>query len=136
MFANGEWFVTTNDLSSRALYGPGPMPRRTKPDAFALAVGKRIKALREEQGLTQEQLAYTSELGSKGHLSSLEKGLVMPTIATLRTLADGLGVLVADVVNEPGQNDRAKLLELTRSLPAGVLRKLVKELSATKPKRG
>lgn len=112
-------------------YGPG-MPRRTKPDAFALAVGKRIKALREEAGLTMEQLAYTSELGSKGHLSNLEKGLVMPTIATLRTLADGLGLLVADLVTDPTQNDRARLLEASRSLTPGALRKLVREVSAAK----
>jgi transcriptional regulator with XRE-family HTH domain len=111
------------------------MPRRTKPDALALAIGRRIRALRDEQRLTQEQLAFTSEMKSKGHLSSLEKGLVMPTVATLKGIADRLGVLVADVVNDPGDGDRAKLLELSRGLPPGVLRKLVKELSAAKRKR-
>jgi transcriptional regulator with XRE-family HTH domain len=113
----------------------GPMPRRKHPDALALEVGQRIRALREEAGITQEQLAFTSELGSKGHLSSLEKGLVMPTVATLKALADRLGVLVADLVNDPGEGDRAKLLELTRSLPAGVVRKLVRELTALKSKK-
>lgn len=108
------------------------MPRRTKPNALALAVGRRIKALREELDLTQEQLAYTSELGSKGHLSNLEKGLAMPTVATLKAIADRLDVLVADLVNDPRDGDRAKVLELTRGLPPGVLRKLVKELSAAK----
>ena len=112
------------------------MPRRTKPDALALAVGGRIRALREEAKLTMEQVAYTSELGSKGHLSSLEKGLVMPTVATLKAIADRLDVMVADLVNDPRDGDRAKLLELTRGLPRGVLRKLVKELSAArKPKK-
>jgi transcriptional regulator with XRE-family HTH domain len=106
------------------------MPRRSTPDALALAIGRRIRALREEQKVTQEQLAFTSELRSKGHLSSLEKGLVMPTVATLKAIADRLDVLVADVVNDPRDGDRAKLLELTRGLSAGVLRKLVKELSA------
>ncbi len=108
------------------------MPRRAKPDPLALAVGKRIRALREEAELTQEQLAYTSELGSKGHLSNLEKGLVMPTVATLKAIADRLDMLVADLVTDPREGDRAKLLELTRGLPAGSLRKLVKELSAAK----
>ncbi len=112
------------------------MPRRTKPDALALAVGRRIRALRQEQGLTMEKLAYEIDSGSKGHLSSLEKGLVMPTVATLKAVADRLEVLVADLVNDPRDGDRAKLLELTRGLPPGVLRKLVKELSAgRKPKK-
>jgi transcriptional regulator with XRE-family HTH domain len=97
-------------------------------------VGQRIRALREEVGLTQEQLAYTSELGSKGHLSNLEKGLAVPNVGTLRSLANRLGVLLADLVNDPGDGDRAKLIELTRSLSPGAIRKLVKELSAAKKK--
>jgi len=111
------------------------MPRRTKPDALALAIGLRIRALREEAGLTQEKLAYTSELGSKGHLSSLEKGLVMPTVATLRSIADRLDVLVADLVNDPTENERAKLLELTRSLPLEAVRRLIREASASKTRK-
>ena len=111
-----------------------PMPRRTEPDPLALAIGRRIRALRAERNITQEQLAFTSDVRSKGHLSSLEKGLVMPTVATLKALADRLDVLVADLVNDPRDGDRAKLLELTRGLPAGVLRKLVRDLSAAKAK--
>jgi len=110
------------------------MPRRTTPDALALAIGRRIRALREEAGLTQEKLAFESELRSKGHLSNLEAGLVMPTVATLRVVADRLGVLVADLVTDPKEGDRAKLIELTRGLAPGVLRKLVRELSASKKK--
>jgi transcriptional regulator with XRE-family HTH domain len=102
---------------------------------MALRIGQRIRQLREEKGLKQEQLVFESEFKSKGHLSSLEKGLVMPTAATLKLLADALGVLVADLVNDPEDGDRAKLLELTRDLPAGVVRKLVRELSSAKKKR-
>ncbi len=53
----------------------------------------------------------------------------------LKAIADRLGVLVADLVNDPGDGDRAKLLELTRSLPAGVVRRLVRELTAAKSKK-
>ena len=126
------WFVETNVRGCASPYGPADMPRRTKPDPLALAIGRRIRALREEEGINQEQLAFTSELRSKGHLSSLEKGLVMPTVATLKAIADRLEVLVADLVNDPADGDRAKLLELTRGLPAGALRKLVRELAAAK----
>jgi transcriptional regulator with XRE-family HTH domain len=67
---------------------------------------------------------------SKGHLSSLERGLLMPTVATLAVLAERLGVLVADIVNEPDAGDRARLLELSRGLGPGPLRKLVRDHTA------
>jgi transcriptional regulator with XRE-family HTH domain len=123
------------------------MPRRDKPDPLARRIGQRIRALREEQGVRQERLAYESEPRSrrraagrehglsKGHVSSIEGGLVMPTVATLQAIADRLGVLVADLVTDPSEGDRATLLELTRGLPAGALRKLVRELSAAATKK-
>ena len=82
-----------------------------------------------------EKLAFESDLQSKGHLSSIEKGLVMPTVATLAAIADRLEILVVDLVNEPEAGDRQKLIELSRSLPAGTVRKLVREMSAA-GKRG
>ena len=111
------------------------MPRRKVPDRYALAVGQRIRALREEQGITLEKLAFESDVRSKGHLSSLEKGLVMPTVATLKALADRLGVLVADLVNLPDDGDRAELLELSRRAPRGSVRKALRVLRAEKPSK-
>jgi transcriptional regulator with XRE-family HTH domain len=91
------------------------MPRRQKPHPFAAKVGRRIRQLRLEAGLTIEKLAYESDLGSKGHLSNLEKGLVVPTIETLRVLAERLGVLPMDLLNVGG-GARHELMELTRAL--------------------
>lgn len=79
--------------------------------------------------MTLEGLAFRAEV-SKGHLSLLERGLVMPTVATLEVLAPHLGVLAVDLLNDPGESDRAKLLELSRSIPRGALRKLVKDVEA------
>ncbi len=112
------------------------MPRRREPDPLALAVGRRIRQLREEAGLTLEKLAFESEGFSKGHLSSLERGLVMPTVATLAVLAERLGVLPLDVVTFPADDDRQRLVDATRSLPKGTIRKLLKELETTKPRAG
>ena len=92
------------------------MPRRTYPDELALQVGQRVKELREQAGLTIEQLAETSELGSKGHLSNLERGLVRPNIQTLKQLADGLEVLPLDLLTFPKRGLRQKLVDLTRQL--------------------
>lgn len=107
------------------------MPRRTKPDPFAQRVGRRIRELREEAKLTQERLAYESDLGSKGHLSSLERGLVVPTIETLRVLAERLGVLPLDLINFPDDGKREALIEATRATS----RKELEALLARLPRR-
>ena len=92
------------------------MPRREEPDDLALEVGQRIRELREEEGLTIQELAETSKLGSKGHLSSMERGLVRPNIQTLKQIANGLGVLPLDLMTFPKRDARQKLIELTRHL--------------------
>ena len=92
------------------------MPRRSAPDELALEVGRRIREIREEEGLTIQELAETSELGSKGHLSNMERGLVRPNIQTLKQIADGLGVLPLDLMTFPQHDVRQSLVDLTRQL--------------------
>lgn len=92
------------------------MPRRTEPDELAVEVGRRIREIREEEGLTIQDLAETSELGSKGHLSNMERGLVRPNIQTLKQVADGLGVLPLDLMTFPKHDIRQKLVDMTRQL--------------------
>jgi transcriptional regulator with XRE-family HTH domain len=92
------------------------MPRRIAPDALALAVGKRVRELRHEEGLTLEQLADTSEIGSKGHVSNIERGLVRPNIHTLKRLADALNVLPLDLLTFPHKTIRERLVDLTRKI--------------------
>ena len=81
---------------------------------LALEVGRRIREIRQEEGLTIAELAETSELGSKGHLSNMERGLVRPTIQTLKQVADGLGVLPLDLMTFPKHDVRQRLVDLTR----------------------
>jgi transcriptional regulator with XRE-family HTH domain len=104
------------------------MPRRIAPDKLALEVGQRIRNLRQEEGLTIEQLADQSEIGSKGHLSNMERGLVRPNIQTLKQVADGLGVLPLDLLTFPKKDIRQRVIELTRTLSARQLARLLKEL--------
>lgn len=107
------------------------MPRRSTPDELALEVGQRIREIREEEGLTIQELAETSELGSKGHLSNMERGLVRPNIQTLKQVADGLGVLPLDLMTFPKHDVRQRLVDLTRQLSfkkvSETLRWLVKQ---------
>jgi transcriptional regulator with XRE-family HTH domain len=111
------------------------MPRRSSPDALAAAVGNRIRLLREEAGLTLEKLAYESDLGSKGHLSSLERGLVVPTVTTLATLARGLGVHLLDLVTFPEAGERERLVALTLRLSRTELVSLRKSIERRLQKR-
>lgn len=110
------------------------MPRRSTPAPLAQAVGERIRELRKEAGLTLEGLAQSAgaddEFFSKGHLSNLERGLVMPTIATLNVLAEALGVLLVDLVNFPTKSERQAVIELTRHVAPGPMRRLRSDLSA------
>jgi len=89
--------------------------------------GKGIRQLRLEAGLTIEALAYESDVKSKGHLSSIERGLVMPTVATLKALADRLGVHLLDLVTVPDEDLRQRLVDLTRRWKPGTIRKLIRD---------
>lgn len=91
------------------------MARRNEPDPFAVKIGARIRSLRESAGLTLEQLAYSCGF-SKGQLSTIERGLAIPTAATLRALARGLEMLPLDLLTFPESSPREKLVDLTRDL--------------------
>ena len=58
-------------------------------DEFAKQIGHRIKDLRKEAGLTLKQLAEATEL-SAPLISKIENGLAMPSIPSLRVIADAL----------------------------------------------
>ncbi len=63
-----------------------------------LAIGKRIKSLREEKGIPQQDLAAKCNL-EKSNLSRLEAGGTNPTIYTLKRIADNLEVSLSDIVS-------------------------------------
>lgn len=111
------------------------MPRRTKPDEIAVAVGERIRALRLADGMSIQDLADRSEIHSKGHLSNVERGLVRPNVQTLKQIAEGLGVLPLDLLTFPTADARQRLVEMTRGMTtrrvSEILRTLKKD--ARKP---
>ena len=103
------------------------MPRRATPDPLAERIGARIRELRQEAGLTLEKLAYESEVGSKGFLSDVEKGLARPTVETLAAVAERLEVKLLDLVTFPDEDDRARLVDRTRGMTKGAVRRLLRE---------
>ena len=67
-------------------------------------IGHRMKELRIQYGLTQQELADRSEL-SKGFISQLERGLTTPSIGTLLDIIQCLGTTPAEFFtdDEPEQ---------------------------------
>ncbi len=62
-------------------------------------IGEKIRRLRMQHNLTQEELADRCEL-SKGFISQLERELTSPSIATLVDILDALGTNLSDFFND------------------------------------
>lgn len=60
------------------------------------ALGKAIRQLREERGMTQEALAQEAGI-TVGHMSMIERGHSNPTWATVKAIAIGLDISMAEL---------------------------------------
>ncbi len=60
------------------------------------ALGKAIRQLRNERGMTQEALAHAAGV-TVGHLSMIERGHSNPTWATVKAIATGLDASMVDL---------------------------------------
>jgi len=67
-----------------------------------MEIGVKIKQLRLQRGLTQEELAARTEL-TKGFISQLERDLTSPSIATLMDILEALGTNVASFFREAAE---------------------------------
>jgi transcriptional regulator with XRE-family HTH domain len=86
---------------------------------LARLVGERLRAARQERGLSLGALAVAAHVG-KGSLSEIEHGARNPTLSTLYALAGALGVpLAALIADRPGvqvasPGIEARLLDVSR----------------------
>ena len=64
-----------------------------------LYIGERIRELRNQNGLTQEELADRTEL-TKGFISQLERGLSSASVATLSDIVTCLGTNLSEFFRE------------------------------------
>jgi transcriptional regulator with XRE-family HTH domain len=69
------------------------------PDLLEKKFGEILKRLRQEKDISQETLAYSSEL-DRTYISLLERGERQPTIQTLFKLAAALGKKPSDIIKE------------------------------------
>jgi XRE family transcriptional regulator, aerobic/anaerobic benzoate catabolism transcriptional regulator len=68
------------------------------------ALGKAIRQLREERGMTQEALAQEASV-TVGHMSMIERGHSNPTWSTVKNVAKALTVSLADLAAETERID-------------------------------
>ncbi len=107
------------------------MPRRSTPEPIAAKVGARIRELRQERGMSLAALAKAAGL-SRGHMSSVERGLVLITVSTVVATARALAVPPFVLAMFPDEEPLSAVIEHVRSSEggdtnkaAGKLRKLV-----------
>lgn len=65
-------------------------------------IGVKIRELRNQYGLTQEELADRTEL-TKGFISQLERGLTAASVATLNDIVTCLGSNLSDFFREEAE---------------------------------
>ncbi len=75
-----------------------------------MKIGKKLKRLRLENGLTQEELADRCEV-TKGYISQLERDLTSPAISTLQDLLSCLGSSLQEFFNEEKAGDQVVFTE-------------------------
>ena len=68
------------------------------------ALGKAIRQLREERGMTQEALAHAAGV-TVGHLSTIERGHSNPTWATVRAVALAVDTSIRDLAQLTEKNE-------------------------------
>ncbi|WP_245902728.1 helix-turn-helix domain-containing protein [Flavobacterium aciduliphilum] len=63
----------------------------TRDQNYLKKFGKHLKKLREEKGMSQEELANCADV-SLPQITRIERGVVNPTLCTIKALANGLEI--------------------------------------------
>ena len=81
-------------------------------------LGKRLKELRLEAGLSQERLAWAADI-TPAFVGQLERNMKSPTAKTLEKLAGALNLSVAEIFSDPASLDveqKAAIRQITYQL--------------------
>lgn len=79
-----------------------------------MSLGKKIKSRRMELGLKGMELAKKSGL-SPGFISQVERGLVDPSISTLKKIGDALSIPIGVLFEEPDSEGEKKKFSVSKS---------------------
>jgi transcriptional regulator with XRE-family HTH domain len=78
----------------------GQVRRVAQPPASGAAIGGRLRAARQARGLTLQQVADATTL-NKGFISRLERDEVSPSVASLVSICEALGIRVGELFEPP-----------------------------------
>ena len=82
---------------------------------ITIALGKKIRYLRQSRGWTQEKLAEYADL-HVSYVVLLEKGANRATIETLEKLANAFGISIAELVQSLGETRSDPVQQQLREL--------------------
>lgn len=86
---------------------------------IAKIVGDRIRILRTEKGLSQEELAHRAGV-STSHIGKLERGEKNPSLSSIEKITNALGITLEDLFKyiqpSSGENDNTTLSLLINKL--------------------
>lgn len=71
---------------------------KIRDEKYLKSVGKRIKEIRKEKGISTHDLSYESNI-SRSQINSIEKGDINTSICTLKAIADAMGLKVKDLID-------------------------------------
>lgn len=86
-------------------------PSRSMPHSTGVSLGRAIRALRAERGLSLSQLALAAAV-DKGYLSRVERGLKVPSVAIVLRISTALQVSAAQLF---GAAESHELIFVTRA---------------------
>jgi len=78
-----------------------------RPDLEVLAI-RRVREIRADKGMTQQQLAERADLTPEA-ITRVERGVRVPTLATIGKLAHGLGVAPSELFAAPTSRREPRL---------------------------
>ncbi len=73
--------------------------RRTEKKKFAKAIGDHLRAVREKDGISQENLSLKAGY-YRTYVGKIEQGLYSPSLHTVWRLANALGYKLSDFFRE------------------------------------
>lgn len=71
-----------------------------EPSTFGRQPGRRLRAARQQKRITLDQLAQSTGL-SKGFLSRVERDVTSPSVASLVTICEVLGISPGEILDTP-----------------------------------
>lgn len=72
------------------------MPRRRRQETAAVALGRKVRSLRDAKGWSQERLAEHADL-DRSYIAGIEVGGRNPSLKALERLAGALSVRLSEL---------------------------------------